>query len=170
MPPSNDKAEMALLGALMANNLAFARMSDLLQAHHFADRAHCKVFASIQRRVKAGQIADVITLVAEFEHSGALDEMCGSAYLQQLVTVENAIIDVHAYAEAIVDSWLRRKMIDLAEQVSVAAARARDYAFGGASRNHAPSGLETAEWLIARLQETTARLQSSVYSVTEVEL
>ncbi|MDB5380661.1 MAG: replicative helicase, partial [Rhodospirillales bacterium] len=37
MPPSNTQAEQALLGALLANNKAYERVSEFLAEHHFAD-------------------------------------------------------------------------------------------------------------------------------------
>ena len=84
LPPSNSQAEQALLGALLANNRAYERVSDFLIAEHFADPIHGRVFAAIVRRVEAGQLADAVTLKAEFEHSGVLDEVGGTGYLAQL--------------------------------------------------------------------------------------
>ena len=54
-PPSNDRAEMALLGALLANNKAYERVSEFLAEHHFADPIHGRIYRAIQRRLEAGQ-------------------------------------------------------------------------------------------------------------------
>ncbi len=53
---------------------------------HFADPVHGRTYAAIARRIEAGQLADAVTLKAEFEHSGILEEVGGTAYLAQLVT------------------------------------------------------------------------------------
>src|SRR5277367_145711 len=84
LPPSNLQAEQALLGALLANNRAFDRVSEYLEPEHFADPIHGRIFQSIARRVKAGQLVDALTLKVEFEHSGILDEIGGTPYLAQL--------------------------------------------------------------------------------------
>src|SRR5208282_812086 len=108
LPPSNLQAEQALLGALLANNKAYERVSEFLVPEHFADPIHGRIFQAIQRRVEAGQLADAVTLKAEFEHSGVLEEVGGTAYLAQLLTAMVGIINAGEYARAIHDAWLRR--------------------------------------------------------------
>ena len=117
LPPSNLQAEQALLGALLANNKAFERVSEFLVPEHFADPIHGRIFQAIQRRVEAGQLADAVTLKAEFEHSGVLEEVGGTAYLAQLLTAMVGIINAGEYGRAIHDAWLRRQLIDLGETV-----------------------------------------------------
>ena len=117
LPPSNDRAEMALLGALLANNKAYERVADFLAPDHFADPVHGRIYQAIARRVEAGQLADAITLKAEFEHSGALDEVGGTPYFAQLLTAMVGIINAGEYGRAIHDTWLRRQLIDIGEVV-----------------------------------------------------
>ena len=50
------------------------------------------------RRVEAGQLADAVTLKAEFEHSGVLDEVGGTGYLAQLLS---AMVGSVAMARAV---------------------------------------------------------------------
>ncbi|WP_428376960.1 replicative DNA helicase [Lichenicoccus sp.] len=117
LPPSNVQAEQALLGALLANNKAYDRVSEFLSPEHFADPLHGRIFQAITRRVEAGQLADAITLRAEFEHSGLLDEVGGVVYLGQLLTAMVGIINAGEYGRAIHDAWLRRQLIDIGETV-----------------------------------------------------
>ena len=113
LPPSNLQAEQALLGALLANNRAYERVSEYLAPVHFADPIHGRVFQSIARRIEQGQLADAVTLKAEFEHSGVLEEVGGTAYLAQLLSSMVGIINAGEYGRAIHDSWLRRQLIDI---------------------------------------------------------
>ncbi len=117
LPPSNLQAEQALLGALLANNKAFERVSDFLVPEHFADPLHGRIYQAIKRRVEHNQLADAVTLRAEFEHSGVLDEVGGNAYLAQLLTAMVGIINAGEYGRAIHDTWLRRQLIDVGEEV-----------------------------------------------------
>ncbi len=117
LPPSNLQAEQALLGALLANNKAYERVSEFLIPEHFADPIHGRIYASIARRVDGGQLADAITLKAEFEHSGILDEVGGTVYLAQLLTAMVGIINAGEYGKTIHDAWLRRQLIDIGEVV-----------------------------------------------------
>jgi len=117
LPPANLEAEQALLGALLANNRAYERVSEFLQAEHFADPMHGRIFQSIQRRIEAGQLANAVTLKAELEASGALEEVGGTAYLAQLLSAMVGIINAGDYGRAIHDAYLRRQLIDLGEEV-----------------------------------------------------
>ncbi len=137
-PPANEAAEMALLGALLANNRAYERVSEFLEAEHFQDPVHGRIFRAISRRVEAGQLADAVTLKAEFEHSGVLDEVGGTPYLAQLITSMVGIINAGEYGRAIHDAWLRRQLIDVGEQVV-------NNAFGADPELDAPAQVEAAE-------------------------
>jgi replicative DNA helicase len=115
LPPANLEAEQALLGALLANNRAYERVSEFLAPEHFADPVHGRIYAAIARRIEAGQLADAVTLKAEFEHSGILEEVGGTAYLAQLVTAMVGVINAGEYGRIIHDAWLRRQLIDIGE-------------------------------------------------------
>jgi len=117
LPPANLEAEQALLGALLANNKAYERVSEFLAPEHFADPIHGRIFQAIARRIEAGQLADAVTLKAEFEHSGVLNEVGGTAYLAELLGAMVGIINAGDYGRTIHDAWIRRQLIDLGEVV-----------------------------------------------------
>jgi replicative DNA helicase len=113
LPPQSAAAERALLGALLANNSAFDRVADLVEADHFADPLHGAVFAAIRRRIELGQVADVVSLRAEFEHHGLMAEAPGGVgYLAELLGSMVGIINAREYARLIRDCWARRCVID----------------------------------------------------------
>jgi replicative DNA helicase len=115
LPPASLEAEQALLGALLANNKAYERVSEFLAPEHFADQVHGRIYEAIARRIEAGQLADPVTLRTEFEHSGLLDEVGGTAYLGQLLTAMIGIINAGDYGKIIHDTWIRRQLIDIGE-------------------------------------------------------
>ena len=117
IPPSNVQAEQVLLGALLSNNLATRHVEGVLAQEHFADPIHGQLYGAILRNYRAGRVVDAITLRAEFEYTGLLDEVGGSAYLTQLMTAQVGIIDAGEYGRAIHDAWLRRRLIDIGEEI-----------------------------------------------------
>ncbi|QNT77806.1 replicative DNA helicase [Entomobacter blattae] len=117
LPPSNIQAEQALLGALLSNNKAYDLVSDFLQGEHFADAINGKIYEAIVRRIENGHLADAITLKAEFEHSGLLEEVGGTAYLAQLLVSMVGVINAGDYGRIIHDSWIRRQLIDIGENI-----------------------------------------------------
>jgi replicative DNA helicase len=138
LPPSNLQAEQALLGALLANNKAYERVSEFLAPEHFADPLHGRIYEAIVRRTEAGQLADAVTLKAEFEHSGVLDEVGGTAYLAQLLSAMVGIINAGDYGRTIHDAWIRRQLIDVGETVV-------NHAFGADPELDGPKQIEAAE-------------------------
>jgi replicative DNA helicase len=143
-PPRNDQAEQALLGALLANNKAYDRVSEFLLGEHFADPIHGKIYDAIARRCQNSQIADPITLRAEFEHSGVLEEVGGIGYLAQLLAAMVGIINAGDYGRAIRDAWLRRQLIDIGEVVV-------NRAFGGDPELNGKDQIEAAEQSLFQL-------------------
>jgi replicative DNA helicase len=133
LPPSNLQAEQALLGALLANNKAYERVSEFLAPEHFADPIHGRIYQAIARRCEAGQIADPVMLRAEFEHTGVLEEVGGTAYLAQLLGAMVGIINAGDYGRAIHDAWIRRQLIDIGE-VTVNRAFGSDPELNGAAQ------------------------------------
>ncbi len=145
-PPTNERAEMALLGALLANNKAYERISDFLTPEHFADPIHGRIYQAIARRVERQELADGVTLKAEFEHSGVLDEVGGTAYLAQLLTAMVGIINAGEYGRAIYDAWLRRQLIDVGEEIV-------NNAFGAMPELDGKEQIEAAEQGLFQLAE-----------------
>ncbi len=149
IPPSNQQAEQALLGALLANNKAYERVSEFLTAEHFVDPIHGRIYAAAARRIEAGQLADGVTLKAEFEHSGVLDEVGGTTYLAQLLGAMVGIINAGEYGRAIYDAWLRRQLIDIGETVV-------NNAFGAGTELDGQGQIEIAEQELFNLAERGA--------------
>ena len=116
-PPHNFEAEMALLGALLANNRAFDRVADFLQDGHFADARHGRIFAAIRKLVEMGQVADPITLKNLFESDGSLDEIGGADYLARLAASVVTIINTEDYGRTIFDRHMRRALIEIGTDV-----------------------------------------------------
>lgn len=143
-PPSNERAEMALLGALLANNKAYERISEFLAPEHFVDPVHGRIYQAIVRRVEAGQLADAVTLRAEFEHSGLLDEVGGTEYFAKLLTAMVGIINAGEYGRTVHDAWLRRQLIDIGEVVV-------NNAFGAEAEIDGRQQIELAESALFRL-------------------
>lgn len=115
--PTNLPAEQGLLGAIMANPKAFDRVDGMLEVHHFADPVHGFLFESAARRIRAGGIADMITLAGEFGPSGLLAPVGGVPYLATLLAGLVSPSLAGEYGKAIVDAWARREIIEAAESM-----------------------------------------------------
>ena len=109
--PQNLEAEQALLGAILANNKAFEKVSEFLKPQHFADSTHAKIFEVISKLITRGHIADVITLKNYFEQEGTLNDLGGHQYLIKLADSATPLTNAEYYAQFIYDKYLRRELI-----------------------------------------------------------
>ena len=116
-PPVNLEAEQALLGALLANNAAYEKVSDFLRAEHFADAAHQRVFEACGRLIEKGQVANAIQLKNLFERDDSLSDVGGAQYLAKLQASYVTIINAADYGKTIHDLYLRRQLIAMGEDV-----------------------------------------------------
>ena len=115
--PQNLEAEQALLGALLANNKAYEKVSEFLRPYHFADSIHAKVFEVIAKLIQRGHVADVITLKNYFEQEGSLQEVGGHQYLIKLADSASPLTNVEYYAQFIYDKYLRRELINTGYEI-----------------------------------------------------
>ena len=109
--PQNIEAEQALLGAILANNKAFEKVSEFLKPQHFADSMHAKIFEVISKLITRGHVADVITLKNYFEQDGTLNDVGGIKYLIKLADSATPLTNAEYYAQFIYDKYLRRELI-----------------------------------------------------------
>ena len=109
--PKNIEAEQALIGAVLANNKTFEKISEFLKPQHFADSMHAKIFDVISKIITRGRVADVITLKSFFEQDGSLDEVGGIKYLIKLADSATPLTNAEYYAQFIYDKYLRRELI-----------------------------------------------------------
>lgn len=109
--PRNIEAEQALLGALLANNKAYEKVSEFLKPDHFSDPMHAKVFDVMARLIQKGHVADVITLKNYFEQEGTLSDVGGINYLVKLSESSSPLTNIEYYAQFVYDKFLRRELI-----------------------------------------------------------
>lgn len=115
--PQNIEAEQSLLGALLVNNEAIIRVADYLNAEHFFEPVHRRIYDAISRMVDKGQIASPTTLKTQFDHDPALEDQGGAVYLQKLVGLATSIINLETYGRIIYDLALKRQLINIGENL-----------------------------------------------------
>jgi replicative DNA helicase len=120
LPPRNNEAEQALLGALLVSNKVLSRVSEFLHPEHFADAVHGRIYEAICELVDAGTVANVITMKARFDRDGALQEIGGAKYLSNLAASMVTLLGAEDYGRTILDCFSRRRLLALADDVTEA--------------------------------------------------
>jgi len=115
--PHNPEAEKSLLGAIFVNNRAYEMVSEFLRPEHFAYSQHGRIYEACTKLIERGQIADPTTLRPYFEADETLAEIGGAAYLANLAGAAVSVINAREYGRIIYDSYLKRSLITLGEDV-----------------------------------------------------
>src|SRR6478736_2991000 len=114
--PHNIEAEQALLGAMLVNNDAFYRVSDFLEAEHFSEEVHRRIFDVARSLIRTGKIATPITLKT-FLGDQDLGGMTVSHYLARLAAEATTVINAEDYGRTIYDLAMRRQLITIGEEL-----------------------------------------------------
>lgn len=119
--PHSLESEQALLGIILFDNAAFARLDGVLKADQFYEPFHQRLYGAIAARVMRGGLADPMILVSQFGDDPGFNELGGIRYFSDLVDRAPPAPNVVFYAETIADMATRRGLIRLADQIKAAA-------------------------------------------------
>ncbi|NIX77660.1 replicative DNA helicase [Microvirga terricola] len=114
--PNNLDAEQALLGAILVNNDAYYRVSDFLEAAHFFEDLHRRIFEVATSLIKAGKVATPITMKT-FLGDQDLGGLTVSQYLARLAAEATTVINAEDYGRTIYDLAVRRNLIGIGEDL-----------------------------------------------------
>jgi replicative DNA helicase len=117
--PHNIEAEQALLGAILFDNGAYERLNDTLQAKHFYEPFHSRLFAAIEVHVRKGQLAEPIVLADQFKRDPAFEELGGVRYLADLVDRAPPAANARDFGRLVYELALRRDLIRIGGDISV---------------------------------------------------
>jgi replicative DNA helicase len=115
--PHNIEAEQALLGAILVNNEACDRVTGFLEADHFHEAVHARIFEAASTLIRAGKLASPVTLKTFFERDETLKEIGGAAYLARLAAAATTIINAEEYGRTIYELAMRRRLISIGTDI-----------------------------------------------------
>jgi replicative DNA helicase len=115
--PHNFEAEASLLGLLLVENKYYERVNEILQPDFFYEPLHQRLYEAMSKLIERGQIASPISLKNMFDKDPALADIGGAKYLMQLSTMAVHINDPKDLALQVHDLAMRRKLIEIAENV-----------------------------------------------------
>jgi replicative DNA helicase len=118
--PSNIEAEQALLGAILLNNEILGSLRGL-EADHFYEPVHGRIFALASQWIGEGRLASPVTLKPSLCDDEGLRELGGPVYLARLAGSTISIVAAPDYAKIVREMYGRRAVIEAAELASIRA-------------------------------------------------
>ncbi|MBN2443971.1 MAG: replicative DNA helicase [Spirochaetales bacterium] len=117
VPPHNDEAEEATLGALLLDGDAVSKIIPIIRPEDFYKSGHRKICRAIIDLDARSEAIDLITLTEELKKKGELEECGGAAYISRLTSSVPTSANVEYYAKIVQENSLRRTIIKIASQM-----------------------------------------------------
>jgi replicative DNA helicase len=118
VPPQNEEAEQAVLGAMMLSGEAIAQVTDIgLRADDFYRSGHRAIYEALTDLYARGQPVDVVTAKEELLRRGDLAAVGGALYLQHLVEGVATPASAPHYARIVAEHALLRRLIGAAGEI-----------------------------------------------------
>ncbi|GMO29899.1 MAG: hypothetical protein Pg6A_18490 [Termitinemataceae bacterium] len=119
IPPHNEDAERAVLGAMLLENEAANKAALKLKQDDFYSLANGKIFNAVRNILaQGGRRADIISVCDELGRLNELDAAGGEAYISSLTGVVPTTANIDYYIEQVRDGALRRALITIASKIS----------------------------------------------------
>lgn len=123
--PRNVEAEQALLGAILLNNAVLERITGMISADMFYEPVHGEIYDAIVEAIESGLEATPVLLAPLFLDHPDLKDVGGAGYLARLAGAATTILNAPDYARSIRDLYLRRRLMQIADQMTMAASDSR---------------------------------------------
>lgn len=145
--PYDLAAEEAVLGSLLLDRDAIIKIAPFLRPEDFYREANGWVYAAILDLYTRREPPDPVTLSAELERSGRLQNIGGSSYLVGLVNRTPTSVHVEYYAHIVERSSVLRRLISAGGEIA---------ALGYSEEQEVTTVLDKAEQLLFAVSQRTA--------------
>ncbi|MGK7945476.1 MAG: DnaB-like helicase N-terminal domain-containing protein, partial [Microcystaceae cyanobacterium] len=117
LPPQNIEAEESILGGILQDTEAMARVVDLITLDAFYVPAHRKIYEAALQLHSQGQPTDFITVNSWLKDHHLLDEIGGMAKITQLIDHTVSAVNIDRYAALVMDKYIRRQLIKAGHEI-----------------------------------------------------
>jgi replicative DNA helicase len=118
IPPHDDSAEQATLGALLLDADAIDVALQFLRPEDFYSNANKAVYEAILSLFNKGVKADILTLTGELKQLSKLEEVGGASYVASLTNVVPSSANIEYYAKTVQNQSLRRALLRVSGEVT----------------------------------------------------
>lgn len=126
LPPQNIEAEQAVLGAMMIDNEAIAKVSEILTESDFYREAHKVIYAAMLELYSKNEAVDMVTLTEKLKRDNKLENAEGLPYIMSLPTVVPTAANVKYYADIVSEKSVLRQMVRTGTEIATMGYEAAD--------------------------------------------
>lgn len=117
IPPQSRDAEMSVLGAMLLEEEALARVIEILRSSYFYDINHQHIFEALLSHFEQNKPVDIVTISEELARKKKLEKIGGVSYLTQLTAMVPTAANVDYYAKIVKEKAIFRRLIQSGTQI-----------------------------------------------------
>ena len=117
VPPHSLEAESAVLGAVLLDTTALAKVMEILQESHFYSPANQKIYRAVMELFNKNVTPDLVTVTDWLRQNKSIDDIGGPEYLSALVADMITTANVEHHARVVLDKALKRSIIHISMEL-----------------------------------------------------
>jgi replicative DNA helicase len=118
LPPQNIEAEQSVLGSILIDRDAIARVAGFLRPEDFYREAHRTIYQVTCDLFERREPADFVLVCDELERRGRLEQVGGPAYITSLINTVPTAVNVEYYGRIVERCAILRRLITAAGQIA----------------------------------------------------
>lgn len=118
LPPQNIEAEQAVLGALLIDSNAIARVAESLRPDSFYKQAHRFIYSSIIKLFNNNEPIDIVTVSDHLRNIEKLELVGGRAYVNDLALSVITSANLEYYAKIVTEKAVLRELIKAGGEIA----------------------------------------------------
>lgn len=121
LPPSNIEAEELILGGVLLDPMAIAKIIDSLAIEAFYVQAHRTIYQAMLSLHQQNQPTDLMFVSSYLQDHNLLTAIGGIVKLTQLLDRTVSAVNIDRFVKLVVEKWQRRKLISLCREIEAKA-------------------------------------------------
>ncbi|HCC68630.1 MAG TPA: replicative DNA helicase [Nitrospiraceae bacterium] len=117
LPPQNIEAEQSVLGAILLENEAVAKVLEFLAPNDFYRDAHKKIFNGMLALYERNEPIDLITLTEHMDRKEQLEDIGGASYLSSIISQVPTSANVRYHSKIVKEKAILRNLIRTATEI-----------------------------------------------------
>ena len=117
LPPQSIETEIAILGGILINPNALAKIIDLLPVEAFYVKAHQKIYSAALALYHQDKPTDLMTVSNWLSDHGQLEGVGGMSGLASFIERTISAANIDRYAAIVLDKYTRRRLMTTAHEI-----------------------------------------------------
>jgi len=118
IPPQNLEAEQGVLGSMLLDRDAIAKVVELIRPEDFYRDAHRRIYEAIADLFERGEPVDLITVTDRLRNKGQLEDVGGAGYITSLLNAIPTAANVEYYARIVLQKAMLRHLIAAGTEIA----------------------------------------------------